>query len=73
MTSTSAPPMDPAALDAAMRPFGRSTMLPAEAYTSPVVLEWEQRHFFAATWVCVGAARDLRAEGVTQRATTRSA
>jgi Rieske 2Fe-2S family protein len=37
-----APPLDPAALDDALRPFGSSTMLPAEAYTSPDVFAWEQ-------------------------------
>ena len=63
-----APPLDAGSLDAALQPFGRSTMLPAEAYTSPAVLAWEQRHFFAASWVCVGAERDLRADNVTQRA-----
>jgi phenylpropionate dioxygenase-like ring-hydroxylating dioxygenase large terminal subunit len=64
------PPLDPAGLDEALRPFGSSTMLPAEAYTSPAVLQWELRHFFAASWVCLGAVRDLRAEGVTQKAVT---
>jgi len=70
MTAPVAPPLDPASLDAALQPFGRSTMLPAEAYTSPTVLAWEQRHFFAASWVCLGAARDLRADGVTQKSLT---
>jgi glycine betaine catabolism A len=65
-----APPLDPAALDDALQPFGSSTMLPAEAYTSPAVLAWEQRHFLAASWVCLGAARDLRGDGVTQKAVT---
>jgi Rieske 2Fe-2S family protein len=49
-----------------MRPFGESTMLPAGAYTSPAVLAWERRHFFAASWVCVGRAADLLPEGRTQ-------
>jgi Rieske 2Fe-2S family protein len=70
MTAPLAPPLDPASLDDALQPFGSSTMLPAEAYTSPSVLAWEQRHFFAASWVCLGTARDLRAEGVTQKAVT---
>ncbi|MEP6759894.1 MAG: aromatic ring-hydroxylating dioxygenase subunit alpha [Sporichthyaceae bacterium] len=61
-----APPLDPAALDDALQPFGSSTMLPAEAYTSPAVFAWEQQHFFAASWVCLGAARDLRPIGVAQ-------
>jgi Rieske 2Fe-2S family protein len=65
-----APPLDPLALDDALQPFGSSTMLPAEAYTSATVLAWEQQHFFAASWVCLGAVRDLRADGVTQKAVT---
>jgi len=68
-----APPLEPATLDNALQPFGRSTMLPAEAYTSPNVLAWERRHFFAASWVCVGRdrdLRDLRDDAVTQKAMT---
>ena len=45
-------------------------MLPAEAYTSPAVLAWERRHFFAASWVCVGRVADLLPEGRTQVACT---
>ena len=42
-------PVDPAALERSLLPFGRSTMLPAEAYTSEAVLAWERRHLFAGT------------------------
>ena len=79
MTAPS-PPLPSAAADtapvpdddlaAAMRPFGESTMLPATAYTSADVLAWEQRHFFAASWVCLGRADAVPAAGVTQTATT---
>ncbi|HEX4699319.1 MAG TPA: hypothetical protein VH857_08180, partial [Actinomycetes bacterium] len=56
-------------LDAALRPFGESTMLPAAAYTSPDVLAWERRHFFAASWVCLGRDEAVLGAGVTQVAT----
>jgi glycine betaine catabolism A len=29
-----------------LAPFGRSSTLPAAAYTDPSVLRWEQEHFF---------------------------
>jgi Rieske 2Fe-2S family protein len=45
-------------------------MLPAEAYTSDAVLDWERRHLFAGGWSCLGRVDDLFAEGttLTQRA-----
>jgi Rieske 2Fe-2S family protein len=48
-------------------------MLPAAAYTSGDVLDWERRHLFAGTWTCLGRVEELLpvAEGsrpVTQRA-----
>src|SRR5215204_6016624 len=36
--------------------FGRSSTLPAEAYTAGSVFRWEQEHFFDRSWVCVGRA-----------------
>ncbi len=60
-------PVDGAALERTLLPFGRSTMLPAEAYTSEAVLAWERRHLFAGTWPCLGRLDELRADGVTQR------
>ncbi len=63
-------PVDPAALERSLLPFGRSTMLPAEAYTSEAVLAWERRHLFAGTWACLGRLDDLRGDGLTQRAVT---
>ncbi len=60
-------PVDPAGVAAALRPFGDSVMLPAEAYTAPAVLDWERRHLFAGGWLCLGRTAELRA-GVEQRA-----
>ena len=56
-------PVPSAGLDAALRPFGSSTMLPREAYTSTEVLAWERRHFFAGSWTCLGRTAELREAG----------
>jgi Rieske 2Fe-2S family protein len=64
------PPLADELLEPALLPFGESTMLPAEAYTSPDVLAWERRHFFAASWVCLGRVEAVFPEGRTQGATT---
>jgi phenylpropionate dioxygenase-like ring-hydroxylating dioxygenase large terminal subunit len=62
-------PVDVGGVEAALRAHGESVMLPREAYVAAEVLEWEQRHFFAGQWACVGRAEDLAARG-TQRAMT---
>jgi Rieske 2Fe-2S family protein len=65
-------PVDARGLEAALRPFGESRMLPREAYVSRAVFDWEQRHFFAGGWMCVGRSDsmpkpgDQRAESVGQ-------
>ena len=43
--------------------FGRSSTLPAEAYTAGSVFRWEQEHFFDRGWVCVGRAGGLEYAG----------
>lgn len=63
-------PVDPDALARALQPFGRSTMLPAAAYTDAAVFAWEQRHVVAAGWVCLGREDELCAGGTTQQAVT---
>jgi Rieske 2Fe-2S family protein len=50
------------ALARSLQPFGRSTMLPAPAYTSAEVLAWERRNLFAGTLTCVGRLDDLTGE-----------
>jgi glycine betaine catabolism A len=71
-TSVPPAPLDPVALERSLGPFGRSTMLPAAAYTDPAVLAWERRHLFASSWPCLGRLADLaRDDGgnpVSQRA-----
>jgi glycine betaine catabolism A len=59
-------PLPPAALEAALAPFGRSHMLPAQAYTSAEVFDWERRTFFSG-WQCASFAADLAGPGA-QRA-----
>src|SRR5258705_3252430 len=53
-------------LAAALAPFGRSRMLPREAYVDSAVFEWEQHNIFSG-WTCVGHASDLATVG-TQKA-----
>ena len=63
-------PLDEAAVQEALRPFGSSRMLPRAAYVDPDVFAWEKKYFFGADWMCVGrssqtpAAGDMRAEPV---------
>jgi glycine betaine catabolism A len=52
-----------------LAPFGRSSTLPAEAYTDEAVFRWELEHFFDESWVCVGRADGLMQAG-DQRAVT---
>lgn len=62
MTTPARPPapLDQAAVARTDQPFGRAHLLPAEAYTSAAVLEWERRHVFDGGWVCVGRVDELR-------------
>ncbi|MFC6237638.1 aromatic ring-hydroxylating oxygenase subunit alpha [Longivirga aurantiaca] len=65
-------PVDPEGLSRALLPFGQSTMLPAEAYTSPHVLAWERRNLVAGSWACVGRVDELRTDADGGRATQRA-
>jgi glycine betaine catabolism A len=58
-SSASPAPLARADLDAVLRPFGQSRMLPRAAYVDEEVWAWEQRHFFAGGWTCVGRSEDL--------------
>jgi len=61
--SGSGAPIDRRGLEAALRPFGTSRLLPAEAYTSRDVLEWDKRRLFEAAWTCVGTEEGLKGPG----------
>ncbi len=52
-------PINASGLAAARAPFGHSRMLPAEAYLSQSVLDWEREFFLDSTWVCAGRSADV--------------
>ncbi len=56
-------PLERSAVEDALAPFGRSRMLPREAYVDDAVLAWERRRFFDHGWVCVGRGADMPAPG----------
>lgn len=57
-------PIDPEPLRSVLAPtLGAGRTLPAKAYLSQDVLEWEAEHFFEGGWVCVGRADDLSQPG----------
>ncbi len=57
-------PLDRASLDPVLRPtLATARTLPAEAYTSAAVFDWEVEHFFAGGWVCVGRSDRLATPG----------
>jgi Rieske 2Fe-2S family protein len=62
-SSAALAPVDPAELAASLQPFGQSRMLPRAAYVDPAVFEWEQRHFFGGSWMCVGRSEDVASPG----------
>ena len=55
-----------------LMPFGRSFTLPAEAYTSQELFDWESQHFFEGTWVCAGRSNSLSEPGDRQAVTIGS-
>ena len=63
MTARHHAPIDDAALDAVLAPFGHSHMLPREAYVDEAVLAWEKEAFFQDGWVCAGRVTDLANAG----------
>ena len=67
MLDAPAPPFDATDLEPALRPFGRSRMLPRDAYVSQRVLAFELERFFAGSWTCAGREGDLAGTG-SQRA-----
>jgi Rieske 2Fe-2S family protein len=50
-------------VEAALRPFGQSRMLPRLAYLDDALLRWERQHFFDGGWVCAGRADGLAQPG----------
>jgi Rieske 2Fe-2S family protein len=54
-----AAPIESAALADVLAPFGKSRTLPAEAYHSQDLFDWEQSEIFNRYWVCLGRTSDL--------------
>ena len=44
-------------------PFGKNLTLPAAAYVSDEVFDWEMENIFRSTWVCAGRSDELVAPG----------
>jgi Rieske 2Fe-2S family protein len=71
MTARTAAPLDLAAVERVLRPYRDARTLPAEAYASSAVFEWEVRHFFEGSWMCVGRAADLGVSSIGDQTAVR--
>jgi Rieske 2Fe-2S family protein len=56
-------PLEPAQLNLTRRAFAEAQTLPGAAYTSPLVLQFEQSALFARQWLCVGREAELPRAG----------
>jgi len=61
-------PLDLAGVETVLQPYDRALTLPGEAYGSPEVFAWEQRHLFAGSWMCIGRGADLDLTGAGAQA-----
>lgn len=50
-------------LEKVLAPFGESRALPADAYTSVEVFDWEMEAIFGRAWMCLGRADELVGPG----------
>ena len=58
------PPIDPQLLQPCLGTFpSEARTLPAAAYVSPEVFEWERDHFLWRSWFCVGRSQELASAG----------
>jgi Rieske 2Fe-2S family protein len=56
-------PIDKALIERTARDAREALTLPADAYTSADVFEWEKKHFFEKGWVCLGRSSELANAG----------
>ncbi len=56
-------PLNQDEIQAVLKDFGQSSTLPAAAYLSPEVLEWERENLWQSSWACVGRLEELLAPG----------
>ena len=59
-------PIDRAAVERLLAPFGTSRTLPSDAYRSADLFAWEQAEIFGRTWVCLGRTQDLLQPGTVR-------
>lgn len=52
-------PIDPQSVSNLLQPFGFSRTLPAAAYRSRELFDWEQQHIFSAGWAVLGRTGEL--------------
>lgn len=67
-----AAPLSKEALQAVVAPFGENLTLPADAYLTQEVLDWEMESVFGSTWVCLGRADELVGPGQIRAVTVGS-
>ena len=56
-------PLDPVAVADVLLPFGASRTLPAAAYRSQELFDWEREEIFNHAWVCLGRTSELLGPG----------
>ncbi len=56
-------PLPAEGLEAALRPFGQSRLLPRLAYVDRSVFDWEEHHFWRHGWTCVARSEDVAHSG----------
>jgi Rieske 2Fe-2S family protein len=59
----SSAPLSLTDLEKVIAPFGENRTMPAAAYISREVFDWELENIFGSTWVCVGRGEELVAPG----------
>ena len=58
-----ASPLTAAEIDAVRRPFKSARLMPPRVFHDPAILAFEQEHWFARDWLCVGREEDAAEPG----------
>jgi Rieske 2Fe-2S family protein len=56
-------PLTPAEIAAVRQPVDSARLLPPRVFHDPAIFDFEQRHLFARTWLCVGRDEDVAQPG----------
>jgi glycine betaine catabolism A len=57
------PPLSRDELADVRRPVDEARLLPPRVFHDPEIFDWEQRHWFGRTWLCVGREEDVAVHG----------